>query len=610
MLTGERRYPPARRGGMVSLGKVAVPKPINLPSQRGTHSWGTRSSSSTPNAWGSSTLSPNTDGGNGSPSHLSGRPSSGGSGTRPSTASSDRTHDPIASAWGTNSRPSSASGALTSNHTSLTSLRPGSEETRPGSSQLSVSPSLSDNSVAWVAMESRKLGGTSLRMRVFFDFWRFSNTWFRERRLWKKHGAQDHDSYSRPGSSSGGVAPGKESAGNSAGDASITQMQNEPQILGGERIPCVRTSRWSTFCTPIAPGGFPMEPFPYYCPQIPPAALANPQQGPPPGPGPRGPHPPNGDIYRPHMHDAFMRPGMPFRPGFYPGPLWECSDPPYNRYSGQSAPDPGNSHGRPGGYGPSGHAMVSEQLESGHPQDTRGPYKVLLKQHDGLEGKDKEQKWDDMMATNASYPGKGDHQRRSSWENGWRADEKNNKEWNTRRIGEEFSSEPMKPRSTASMKTAFLLQIRALREQMLSEQQAPGKTIALLRQLKSLGHIKERMMENLCYLTLIPVIARCKRAKMKELAIQRIKQREKEEEERARDQKAKALAKLVELNKRTKAVESPSEALPGMLKANHKECVVVHDQLEPLQQDDSCADGDHPDNAPQTHDNRALSISI
>ena len=26
-----------------------------------------------------------------------------------------------------------------------------------------------------------------------------------------------HDSYSRPGSSSGGVAPGKESAGNSAG---------------------------------------------------------------------------------------------------------------------------------------------------------------------------------------------------------------------------------------------------------------------------------------------------------------------------------------------------------------------------------------------------------
>jgi hypothetical protein len=38
-----------------------------------------------------------------------------------------------------------------------------------------------------------------------------------------------------------------------------------------------------------------------------------------------------------------------------------------------------------------------------------------------------------------------------------------------------------------------------------------GKTIVLQRQLKSLGHIiKGRMMENLCYLTLIPVIARCK----------------------------------------------------------------------------------------------------
>ena len=117
---------------------------------RGTHSWGTRSSSSTPNAWGSSTLSPNTDGGSGSPSHLSGRPSSGGSGTRPSTASSDRTHEPITNAWGSNSRPSSASGALTSNQTSPVLLRPRSAETRPGSSQLSrFAEPLSDNPVAW-----------------------------------------------------------------------------------------------------------------------------------------------------------------------------------------------------------------------------------------------------------------------------------------------------------------------------------------------------------------------------------------------------------------------------------------------------------------------------
>uniref|UniRef100_A0A2P2M0X2 Protein MODIFIER OF SNC1 1-like n=1 Tax=Rhizophora mucronata TaxID=61149 RepID=A0A2P2M0X2_RHIMU len=164
---GERKWASARRGGMTVLGKVAVPKPINLPSQRlenhgldpnveivpkGTHSWGSRSSFSASNAWGSSTLSLNTDGGSTSPSHLSGRPSSGGSGTQPSTGSSDRTQEPFANAWGSHSRPSSASGALTSNQSSLVSLRPRSAETRPGSSQLSrFAEPLSDNSVAWGA---------------------------------------------------------------------------------------------------------------------------------------------------------------------------------------------------------------------------------------------------------------------------------------------------------------------------------------------------------------------------------------------------------------------------------------------------------------------------
>lgn len=118
---------------------------------RGTLSWGSsRSSSSASNAWASSTLSPNADGGTGSPRHLSGRPSSGGSGTRPSTGSSEKAHEPIVSAWSSNSRPSSASGALTSNQTSATSLRPRSAETRPGSSQLSrFAEPLSENSVAW-----------------------------------------------------------------------------------------------------------------------------------------------------------------------------------------------------------------------------------------------------------------------------------------------------------------------------------------------------------------------------------------------------------------------------------------------------------------------------
>uniref|UniRef100_A0A2P2M0Z0 Protein MODIFIER OF SNC1 1-like n=1 Tax=Rhizophora mucronata TaxID=61149 RepID=A0A2P2M0Z0_RHIMU len=167
ILAGERKWTSARRGGMTVLGKVAVPKPINLPSQRlenhgldpnveivpkGTYSWGSRSSSLTSNAWGSSTLSPNTDGGSASPSHHSGRPSSGGSGTRPSTAGSDKTHEPVANAWDSHSRPSSASGALTSNHTLHMSLRPHSAETRPSSLHLSrFAEPLSYNSVAWGA---------------------------------------------------------------------------------------------------------------------------------------------------------------------------------------------------------------------------------------------------------------------------------------------------------------------------------------------------------------------------------------------------------------------------------------------------------------------------
>jgi hypothetical protein len=90
---------------------------------------------------------------------------------------------------------------------------------------------------------------------------------------------------------------------------------------------------------------------------------------------------------------------------------------------------------------------------------------------------------------------------------------------------------------------------------------------------------------------------------MEELAIQRIKQLEKEEEEWEREQKAKALAK--ELNKWTKAAESLSEVLPEKPKVTRKESIVIHDQLEPLLQDVSHADADHPDNAPQIHDSRA-----
>ena len=62
----------------------------------------------------------------------------------------------------------------------------------------------------------------------------------------------------------------------------------------------------------------------------------------------------------------------------------------YNRYSGQGAPEPGNSHGRSSGYGSTNQSLTGEQVESGHPQDIRGPYKVLLKLHDGWDKKNDE----------------------------------------------------------------------------------------------------------------------------------------------------------------------------------------------------------------------------
>lgn len=117
---------------------------------RGSLTWGNRPSSASTNVWSSSTLlSPKTDGSSGSPSHYSGRPSSGGSGTRPSTAGSDRSQDPSPNAWGSNLRPFTASGSLPSNQTPMAAC-PQSAETRPGSSHLSrFADHSADPAVAW-----------------------------------------------------------------------------------------------------------------------------------------------------------------------------------------------------------------------------------------------------------------------------------------------------------------------------------------------------------------------------------------------------------------------------------------------------------------------------
>ncbi|KAJ7956209.1 Protein MODIFIER OF SNC1 1 [Quillaja saponaria] len=508
MLTGERRWASSsRRGGMTVLGKVAVPKPINLPSQRlenhgldpnveivpkGTLSWGSRVSSSAPNAWGSSALSPTTDGGTGSPSHLSSRPSSGGSNTRPSTAGSDRAHEPTANAWGPSSRPSSASGALTSSQSSVTSLRPRSAETRPGSSQLSrFAEPLTESSVAWNAPgTSEKLGVSQAKKDGFsLTSGDFPTLGSDKDKSGRNPELQDKNSHGHPGSSSG---LGKEKNGTySVGDPananvvgetvnssrrdspphsddgvrpSVEKWPGNPQPYPGATLPPQHYDVWHgppvnnpqggvwfrgpggpPFGNPVPPGGFPMEPFPYYRPHMPPTGLANPPPVPPPGIAAH--HPKNGDMYRPHMPDAYIRPGMPIRPGFYPGPVAydDYYGPPmgycnsterdvpfmgisaglsvYKRYSGQNPPEPGNSHCRSGAH-TSEKLLVSEQTEPNHFHDNRGPYRVLLKHQNEWDGKKEQQKWEDTMTTNSSYLDKGDESRMPSLENNQRSDHK------------------------------------------------------------------------------------------------------------------------------------------------------------------------------------------
>ncbi|RDX81822.1 Protein MODIFIER OF SNC1 1, partial [Mucuna pruriens] len=521
----------SRRGGMTVLGKVAVPKPINLPSQRlenhgldpnveivpkGTLSWGSRSSSSTSNAWGSS-LSPNTDGGTSSPSHLSARPSSGGSGTRPSTAGSDRVPEPTANSWGSNSRPSSASGVLTTNQSSLTSLRPRSAETRPGSSQLSrFAEPLSESSgppvcgylyfacIANPATDNSLVqmqGVTQPKNEEFSlssgDFPTLGSD--KDKSVLNSE-LQDHSSQTHPDSSSElrkeinetpviddvpvnanikggtvnswrrdyqayneeGVRPDIEKwAGNSqpypnAGippqhyDAWHGPPVNNPQGCVWFRGP----PSGPPFGNPVTPSGFPIEPFPYYRPHMPPTGLANPPPVPPPGAGPRGHHK-NGDVYRPHMPDAFIRPGIPMRPGFYPGsmayegyynpPMAYCNSnerdvpfmgmaagpPVYNRYSNQNPPEPGNSQGRSGGYGNAGKQLASEQVVSSHPPDTAGPYRVLLKQHES-DGKNEPTNWEDSETSNATYVDGRSQPRMTVWENEQRSNYRKNEEMELR----------------------------------------------------------------------------------------------------------------------------------------------------------------------------------
>ncbi|CAJ2644547.1 unnamed protein product [Trifolium pratense] len=510
---------------MTVLGKVAVPKPINLPSQRlenhgldpnveivpkGTLGWGSKSSSPASNAWGGSSLSPpNANAGASSPSHLSARPSSGGSGTRPSTSGSDRASEVTTSAWGSSSRPSSASGPPTSNQSSQTSLRPRSAETRPGSSQLSrFAENVAENSVAWSGSRTTVTLGITQRKNDDFSLSTGDFPTLGSEKDKSVHDVelQDHGSHIRPGSSSGLGKEKNETStvddchANAKGEIvnswrrdyqafnedcmrpGIEKWHGNLQPYPNAVIPPQHFDVWRgspvnnhrdiwfrgppngpPFGTHVAPGGFPIEPFPFYRPQFPPTGHANPPQVPPPGSGPRGQHN-NGEIYRPHMPDAYIPPGMPLRPGFFPGPMaYEgyygppmgyCNsnerDVPfmgmaagasvYNRNPSQNPPEPGNSHGRSGGHDPAAKSLASEPVESSHTPDTVGPYRVLLKQHNKWDGKNEPTK--DSLTTNTSFVNARDQPTMSVQEN----DHIRNTEMDLRRTsahGKEASSQTL-----------------------------------------------------------------------------------------------------------------------------------------------------------------------
>ncbi|KAK1297806.1 Protein MODIFIER OF SNC1 1 [Acorus calamus] len=492
MVTGDRRWAPQRRGGMTVLGKVAVPKPVNLPSQRlenhgldpnveivpkGTLSWGSRASS-TPNAWASSALSsPITDSSAGS-TGVNGRPSSGGSGARPSTSSSDRSLEPASNAWGSSSRPSSASGILASSQTSMVTARPRSAEPRPGSSQLSrFAETVSENSTPWSATgtaeklgaASSKINGFSLSSGDFPSLGSEKSSELQPQQGHSSHGRpstasggrgtqkemiEGHSSHGRPSSASGGLARQKErlevprieeesSHANTGRGAVDTWQRDNPHSVGDERqvnvekwhrdpqknlpyphsnLPPHQFDTWhghpvqspmerawyrplppGTYAPRGVPGGYPIvDQFPYYPPQ------PIPRPG-----GPGGFHPKNGEAFHPRVPDSHVvhnLPVMPVRPGGYPSPLPydgyygpphgsfsnpnEQDAPPftgigphrgaYNYYPNQT---PGNVHAKPGGY------TASVDKEYGHAKEaSRGPYKVLLKQHDNWGDDDSEDK--------------------------------------------------------------------------------------------------------------------------------------------------------------------------------------------------------------------------
>ncbi|PSR96706.1 Protein MODIFIER OF like [Actinidia chinensis var. chinensis] len=139
-----------------------------------------------------------------------------------------------------------------------------------------------------------------------------------------------------------------------------------------------------------------------------------------------------------------MRPDMPIRPGFYPGPMaYEgYYGPPirpgycnpneqvipfmgmaagpsfYKRHPGENALDPGNKSARGSVHGSIEKTSVSEHVESGHSDDSRGPDRVLLKPHNEWDSKQGEGQRKHIIPVNDNFE-KGNQPRNSSQKLEW-----------------------------------------------------------------------------------------------------------------------------------------------------------------------------------------------
>ncbi|XP_019088279.1 PREDICTED: protein MODIFIER OF SNC1 1 isoform X5 [Camelina sativa] len=733
--TGDRsRWGTTRRSGMTILGKVAVPKPINLPSQRlenqgldpnveivpkGTLSWGSKSSL---NAWGTSSLSPRTESGPGSPSHLSNRPSSGGSVTRPSTADSNKAHDSSSSvAWDSNSRPSSASGVYPSNQASVALQRPHSADTRPGSSQLSrFAEHVSETSETWGQhVPGEKLGVAPSKNDGFsLTSGDFPSLGTEKESSEKSTRPQDAGPRSRPPSSSGrsveeqGVDCTKE-ANERIGDANSWRRDDQPYSEDAHRHcreegqldsrgpqsyfnanfphqydawrgPPVNNHQgggWyrgnHPYGAPMGPGGFHMDPFPFYPTQVPPA----------PGHGarPRGNHSSNERMFRPPMLDSYVHPRMQSRPGFYvgPAPPEGYYGPPrgYGNPSNRDLPFAGrpagphtyNNHSGQGGYDMPGsepphsqetHRPYNEPSQSqqtqrpynepSHSQETHRPYKVLLKHQDGRFGEDKAKREEflgnrlpnaekvtqqlqtsrnerienrneasgEVQPAKAELSASGDSSLIQKIE-GLNAKTRTNDGWQNASFVVNKDDQESKPRTVnsgnavnkvsaknprtghasdsknslhsnqgdpATSKNAELAATSGNAVSRRSTQQTQGRadpqTKRIVNSEGNDGWQKTTVMSGSSRATLATNSESIRevnvddssntdsirrpgsgiladpndnqRSTMRELARQRAQQRQKEEEERARDQRAKALAKLEELNRRSQVSEEGS----------------------------------------------------